>query len=127
MGNDCDADRLVKKPMLHDMFDLLGFPLYNTGLSVFDIWNEDTNRYVFNICIIIHNSLSTWSFEYTFWINILFLISRNIYIEIFEKDLWNWSCIKIKEQISQTDFKLKWFTQQLNDNCLKLTGIGQSQ
>ncbi|XP_065162916.1 probable tubulin polyglutamylase TTLL2 isoform X2 [Atheta coriaria] len=41
LGNDCDADQSVKKPMLHDLFDLLGLPLYNTGLSVFSIWNED--------------------------------------------------------------------------------------
>lgn len=24
--------------MLHDMFDLLGLPLHNTGLAVFDVW-----------------------------------------------------------------------------------------
>ncbi|XP_018564642.1 probable tubulin polyglutamylase TTLL2 [Anoplophora glabripennis] len=41
LSNDCDADRLVKKPMLHDMFDLLGLPLYNTGLSVFDIFSDE--------------------------------------------------------------------------------------
>ncbi|KAK4879445.1 hypothetical protein RN001_007591 [Aquatica leii] len=41
LGNDCDVDTLVKKPMLHDMFDLLGFPLHNTGLSVFDIWKDN--------------------------------------------------------------------------------------
>lgn len=41
LSNDCDADRLVKKPMLHDMFDLLGLPLYNTGLSFFNIWFND--------------------------------------------------------------------------------------
>ncbi|KAB0798368.1 hypothetical protein PPYR_09361 [Photinus pyralis] len=40
LGNDCDVDIMVKKPMLHDMFDLLGFPLHNTGLSVFDIWRN---------------------------------------------------------------------------------------
>nr|CAI5847521.1 unnamed protein product [Callosobruchus analis] len=44
LSNDCDADRLVKKPMLHDMFDLLGLPLYNTGLSVFDIFTEENNE-----------------------------------------------------------------------------------
>lgn len=27
--------------MLHDMFDLLGLPLYNTGLSVFNAWLDD--------------------------------------------------------------------------------------
>ncbi|XP_022919219.1 probable tubulin polyglutamylase TTLL2 [Onthophagus taurus] len=41
LGNDCDADRTVKKPMLHDMFDLLGLPLYNTGLCIYHIWNDD--------------------------------------------------------------------------------------
>ncbi|KAL1491448.1 hypothetical protein ABEB36_012046 [Hypothenemus hampei] len=40
LSNDCDVDRLVKKPMLHDMFDLLGLPLYNTGLSIFNIWSD---------------------------------------------------------------------------------------
>ncbi|XP_050309919.1 probable tubulin polyglutamylase TTLL2 [Anthonomus grandis grandis] len=44
LSNDCDADRLVKKPMLHDMFDLLGLPLYNTGLSIFNIWLDDSNK-----------------------------------------------------------------------------------
>ncbi|XP_014251153.1 probable tubulin polyglutamylase TTLL2 isoform X1 [Cimex lectularius] len=32
---DCDVDPAVKKPMLHDMFDLLGLPICNTGLSLF--------------------------------------------------------------------------------------------
>ncbi|KAK9503285.1 hypothetical protein O3M35_011887 [Rhynocoris fuscipes] len=32
---DCDIDPAVKKPMLHDMFDLLGLPVCNTGLSVY--------------------------------------------------------------------------------------------
>ncbi|XP_019867531.1 probable tubulin polyglutamylase TTLL2 [Aethina tumida] len=44
LSNDCDADRMVKKPMLHDMFDLLGLPLYNTGLSVFNIWLDETDE-----------------------------------------------------------------------------------
>lgn len=44
LGNDCDADRSVKKPMLHDMFDLLGLPLYNTGLSVYSEWLDDTKE-----------------------------------------------------------------------------------
>ncbi|KAK9721655.1 Tubulin-tyrosine ligase family [Popillia japonica] len=34
LGNDCDVDRLVKKPMLHDMFDLLGLPLSNMSWSI---------------------------------------------------------------------------------------------
>ncbi|KAF7279569.1 hypothetical protein GWI33_007031 [Rhynchophorus ferrugineus] len=41
LSNDCDVDRLVKKPMLHDMFDLLGLPLYNTGLSIFNVWLDE--------------------------------------------------------------------------------------
>ncbi|XP_017773806.1 PREDICTED: probable tubulin polyglutamylase TTLL2, partial [Nicrophorus vespilloides] len=41
LSYDCDADRAVKKPMLHDMFDLLGFPLYNTGLDVFNIFTDE--------------------------------------------------------------------------------------
>ncbi|KAF5293176.1 hypothetical protein FQR65_LT11021 [Abscondita terminalis] len=44
LGNDCDVDTLVKKPMLHDMFDLLGLPLHNTGLSVFDIWKDSQSE-----------------------------------------------------------------------------------
>lgn len=35
LGNDCDVDNQVKKPLLHDMFDLLGMPMCNTGLSLF--------------------------------------------------------------------------------------------
>lgn len=35
LGNDCDVDNQVKKPLLHDMFDLLGLPMCNTGLSLF--------------------------------------------------------------------------------------------
>lgn len=27
--------------MLHDMFDLLGLPLYNTGLSLYHLWSDD--------------------------------------------------------------------------------------
>lgn len=30
--------------MLHDMFDLLGLPLYNTGLSVFNVWLDDSKE-----------------------------------------------------------------------------------
>lgn len=29
--------------MLHDLFDLLGFPLYNTGLAVYNVWLNNTN------------------------------------------------------------------------------------
>jgi len=35
LGNDCDVDNRVKRPLLHDMFDLLGLPMCNTGLSLF--------------------------------------------------------------------------------------------
>ncbi|KAF6205344.1 hypothetical protein GE061_019515 [Apolygus lucorum] len=35
LGTDCDVDPAVKKPMLHDMFDLLQLPVCNTGLSLF--------------------------------------------------------------------------------------------
>ncbi|XP_046419628.1 probable tubulin polyglutamylase TTLL2 [Neodiprion fabricii] len=38
LGNDCEVDSEVKKPLLHDMFDLLGLPVCNTGLSLFTIW-----------------------------------------------------------------------------------------
>ncbi|KAJ8981724.1 hypothetical protein NQ317_003789 [Molorchus minor] len=46
LSTDCDADILVKKPMLHDMFDLLGLPLYNTGLSVYDIYATEVDENV---------------------------------------------------------------------------------
>ncbi|XP_039294347.1 probable tubulin polyglutamylase TTLL2 isoform X2 [Nilaparvata lugens] len=39
LGNHCDVDPAVKKPMLHDMFDLLGLPVCCTGLSLFTIWS----------------------------------------------------------------------------------------
>ncbi|XP_067000446.2 probable alpha-tubulin polyglutamylase Ttll1 isoform X2 [Anabrus simplex] len=41
LGNDCDVDPAVKKPMLHDLFDLLGLPVCNTGLSLFTIWSSN--------------------------------------------------------------------------------------
>jgi hypothetical protein len=44
LGNDCDIDPIVKKPMLHDMFDLLGLPLCNTGLSLFTLWSTSSNE-----------------------------------------------------------------------------------
>jgi hypothetical protein len=44
LGNDCDIDQIVKKPMLHDMFDLLGLPMCNTGLSLFTIWSSSSNE-----------------------------------------------------------------------------------
>ncbi|PNF34975.1 hypothetical protein B7P43_G15627 [Cryptotermes secundus] len=46
LGNDCDIDQIVKKPMLHDMFDLLGLPMCNTGLSLFTTWSTlSHNKY----------------------------------------------------------------------------------
>ncbi|XP_075233599.1 putative tubulin polyglutamylase TTLL2 [Lycorma delicatula] len=47
LGNHCDVDPAVKKPMLHDMFDLLGLPVCCTGLSLFTIWSTG----VCNTCI----------------------------------------------------------------------------
>jgi hypothetical protein len=44
LGNDCDIDTVVKKPMLHDMFDLLGLPMCNTGLSLFTVWYTSSNK-----------------------------------------------------------------------------------
>ncbi|KAF4527699.1 hypothetical protein B566_EDAN016366 [Ephemera danica] len=43
--SDCDVDATVKKPMLHDMFDLLGLPVSHTGLSLFASWqpHEDSS------------------------------------------------------------------------------------
>ncbi|XP_001600453.1 probable tubulin polyglutamylase TTLL2 isoform X1 [Nasonia vitripennis] len=38
LSNDCEVDSEVKKPLLHDLFDLLGLPVCNTGLSLFTIW-----------------------------------------------------------------------------------------
>lgn len=34
----------MKKPLLHDLFDLLGLPVCNTGLSLFTIWSSDRNE-----------------------------------------------------------------------------------
>ncbi|KAL7305881.1 hypothetical protein TKK_0001889 [Trichogramma kaykai] len=42
LGNDCEVDCEVKKPLLHDLFDLLGLPVCNTGLSLFTIWAANT-------------------------------------------------------------------------------------
>ena len=42
LGVDCDADPAVKRPMLHDLFDLLGMPVCHTGLSLFRIWSKNT-------------------------------------------------------------------------------------
>lgn len=48
LGNDCDVDPAVKKPMLHDLFDLLGLPVCNTGLSLFTLWSGETIRTMSN-------------------------------------------------------------------------------
>ncbi|XP_068630789.1 probable tubulin polyglutamylase TTLL2 [Battus philenor] len=34
LAADCEADVLVKQPMLHELFDLLGLPMRHTGLSL---------------------------------------------------------------------------------------------
>lgn len=44
LGNDCDVDPVVKKPLLHDLFDLLGLPVCNTGLSLFTIFSPFDTR-----------------------------------------------------------------------------------
>ncbi|XP_047350941.1 probable tubulin polyglutamylase TTLL2 isoform X2 [Vespa velutina] len=41
LSNECEIDSEVKKPLLHDLFDLLGLPVCNTGLSLFKIWSYD--------------------------------------------------------------------------------------
>ncbi|CAK9832164.1 Probable tubulin polyglutamylase TTLL2 [Anthophora retusa] len=41
LSNDCEIDSEVKKPLLHDLFDLLGLPVCNTGLSLFTIWSAN--------------------------------------------------------------------------------------
>lgn len=41
LSNDCEIDSEVKKPLLHDLFDLLGLPVCNTGLSLFKIWSYE--------------------------------------------------------------------------------------
>ncbi|CAL8091207.1 unnamed protein product [Orchesella dallaii] len=33
LGGDCETDEIVKKPMLHDLFDLLGFPDSNSYIN----------------------------------------------------------------------------------------------
>ncbi|KAK6621095.1 hypothetical protein RUM43_011401 [Polyplax serrata] len=44
LGNDCDVDPVVKKPLLHDLFDLLGLPVCYTGLSLYTIFSPSENR-----------------------------------------------------------------------------------
>lgn len=58
MSNDCEVDSEVKKPLLHDLFDLLGLPVCNTGLSLFTIWDsgdveeveDDASRFYHSKC-----------------------------------------------------------------------------
>lgn len=59
LSNDCEVDSEVKKPLLHDLFDLLGLPVCNTGLSLFTIWaaadieeedEDDGGRFYHNKC-----------------------------------------------------------------------------
>lgn len=33
LASDCEADIVVKQPMLHELFDLLGLPMKHTGLA----------------------------------------------------------------------------------------------
>lgn len=54
LSNDCEIDSEVKKPLLHDLFDLLGLPVCNTGLSLFTIWStdhmQDENELPYKFC-----------------------------------------------------------------------------
>ena len=43
LSNDCEVDSEVKKPLLHDLFDLLGLPVRDTGLSLFTIWSSSNS------------------------------------------------------------------------------------
>lgn len=40
---DCSLDPDIKKPMIHDMFDLIGLPMCNTGLGLFTA-NSNTSK-----------------------------------------------------------------------------------
>lgn len=57
LSNDCEVDSEVKKPLLHDLFDLLGLPVCNTGLSLFTIWDsadieeEDESNRFYHKCL----------------------------------------------------------------------------
>lgn len=41
---DCSLDPDIKKPMIHDMFDLIGLPMCNTGLALFTASTNPTKR-----------------------------------------------------------------------------------
>ncbi|XP_046665565.1 probable tubulin polyglutamylase TTLL2 [Homalodisca vitripennis] len=58
LGRDCDVDAAVKKPMLHDMFDLLGLPVCNTGLSLFTLWSGESIRTMSNRSVSSRSSTS---------------------------------------------------------------------
>ncbi|XP_058804939.1 probable tubulin polyglutamylase TTLL2 [Phymastichus coffea] len=60
LSNDCEVDSEVKKPLLHDLFDLLGLPVCNTGLSLFTLWasanveeeeDDEATRFYNNKCL----------------------------------------------------------------------------
>ncbi|ODM95085.1 putative tubulin polyglutamylase TTLL2 [Orchesella cincta] len=44
LGGDCETDEIVKKPMLHDLFDLLGFPDRSSYTKSEDTSAEADNR-----------------------------------------------------------------------------------
>lgn len=46
---DCRIDPEIKKPMIHELFDLLGFPVCNTGLSFYAI-NKNRRSEVMKQC-----------------------------------------------------------------------------
>ncbi|XP_026485705.2 probable tubulin polyglutamylase TTLL2 [Vanessa tameamea] len=45
LGADCEADVIVKQPMLHELFDLLGLPMRHTGLSLLQGPTQPLNNY----------------------------------------------------------------------------------
>ncbi|CAH2107544.1 unnamed protein product [Euphydryas editha] len=45
LGADCEADVIVKQPMLHELFDLLGLPMRHTGLSLLQGPTPHVNNY----------------------------------------------------------------------------------
>ena len=46
LGADCEADVIVKQPMLHELFDLLGLPMRHTGLSLLQGPSPHPTKYV---------------------------------------------------------------------------------
>ncbi|XP_050342323.1 probable tubulin polyglutamylase TTLL2 [Nymphalis io] len=45
LGADCEADVIVKQPMLHELFDLLGLPMRHTGLCLLQGPTQHVNNY----------------------------------------------------------------------------------